>query len=152
VSAEERYYPRLVCVSCRVGCWALLLLFRLACFLRSVACVRAGWRACAALWDAERLRVSCWCFLMCGMDATVNDIGDAGAVALGKALESGQCQLESLDLTGESVCLAACGAGLCAFRSGRHASFGRWRVCVRSGGRVWCFWMLSDCVCPGAVF
>ena len=105
-----------------------------------------------ALLDAERLRVSCCCVLMCGMDATGNDIGDAGAVALAKALESGQCQLESLDLASESVCLAACGAGLCAFRSGWHASFGRWRVCVRSGGRVWRFWMLSDCVCPAAVF
>ena len=30
-----------------------------------------------ALLDAERLRVSCCCFLMCGMDATDNDIGDA---------------------------------------------------------------------------
>ena len=105
-----------------------------------------------ALLDAERLRVSCCCFLMCGMDATDNGIGEAGAVALAKALESGQCQLKSLGLDGESVCLAACGAGLCAFRSGWHASFGRWRVCVRSGGRVWRFWMLSDCVCPAAVF
>ena len=56
-------------------CWALRLSFRLACFLRSVACVRAEWRACVALLDAERLRVSCCCFLMCGMDATVNRIG-----------------------------------------------------------------------------
>eukprot|EP01046_Picozoa_sp_COSAG06_P072961 COSAG06_NODE_21591_length_751_cov_6.576687_1_plen_94_part_01 len=78
------------------------------------------------------------------MDATGNRIGDAGAVALAKALESGQCQLKILDLACESVCLAACGAGLCAFRSGWHASFGRWRV--------WRFWMLSDCVCPAAVF
>ena len=28
-----------------------------------------------ALLDAERLRVSCCCFLMCGMDATGNGIG-----------------------------------------------------------------------------
>ena len=105
-----------------------------------------------ALLDAERLWVSCCCFLMCGMDATGNDIGEAGAVALAKALESGQCQLESLGLYGESVCLAACGAGLCAFRSGWHASFGRWRVCVRSGGRVWRCWMLSACGCRAAVF
>ena len=40
---------------------------------------------------------------MCGMDATVNDIGDAGAVALAKALESGQCKLESLNLARESA-------------------------------------------------
>ena len=58
-----------------------------------------------ALLDAERLRVSCCCFLMCGMDATDNGIGDAGGVALAKALESGQCQLESLDLSGESCLL-----------------------------------------------
>ena len=105
-----------------------------------------------ALLNADRLRMPPLLFLMCGMDASDNGIGDAGAVALAKALESGQCQLESLNLGGEFVCLAACGAGLCAFRSGWHASFGRWRVCVRSGGRVWRFWMLSDCVCPAAVF
>ena len=62
-------------MSCRMRCWALRLSFRLACSLRSVARVRAGWRACAALWDAERLRVSCCCFLMCGMGATGNRIG-----------------------------------------------------------------------------
>ena len=56
-----------------------------------------------ALLDAERLRVSCCCFLMCGMDATGNGIGDAGAVALAKALESGQCKLESLNLERESA-------------------------------------------------
>ena len=65
--------------------------------------MRAEWRACVALLDAERLRVSCCGFLMCGMDATGNGIGDAGAVALAKALESGQCQLESLILVGESA-------------------------------------------------
>ena len=37
--------------------------------------MRAEWRACAALLDAERLRVSWCCFLMCGMDATANGIG-----------------------------------------------------------------------------
>ena len=74
---------------------------------RSVACVRAEWRACVALLDAERLRVSCCCFLMCGMDATVNRISDVGALALAKALESGQCRLESLNLASESMCLAA---------------------------------------------
>ena len=131
-------------------CWALRLSFRLACFFRSVACVRAEWRACVALLDAERLRVSCCCFLMCGMDATDNRIGEAGAVALAKALESGQCQLQSLDLAGESMCLAACAAGRCAFRSGWHA-FGRWCACVRSGGRGRRFRMLTDCGCR-AVF
>eukprot|EP01043_Picozoa_sp_COSAG02_P106090 COSAG02_NODE_42084_length_384_cov_0.705882_1_plen_54_part_01 len=40
-----------------------------------------------------------------------------------------ECPFEELRLRSESVYLAACGAGLCAFRSGWHASFGRWRVC-----------------------
>ena len=78
-----------------------------------------------ALLDAERLRVSCCRFLMCGMDATANRIGEAGAVALAKALESGQCKLQSLDLEGESLCLGTmrCWA-VRLFRSGWHA-FGR---------------------------
>ena len=63
-----------------------------------------------------------------------------------------ECKTEELDLRSESVCLAACGAGLCAFRSGWHASCGRWRVCVRGGGRVRRSGMLSDCVCRAAVF
>jgi hypothetical protein len=33
--------------------------------------------------------------------ASDNQIGDAGAVALAKALESGQCGVTSLDLRGE---------------------------------------------------
>ena len=40
-----------------------------------------------------------------------NGIGDAGAVALPKALESGQCALTSLDLTSES-CHACAGGGV----------------------------------------
>ena len=40
---------------------------------------------------------------VCGWDAVDNRIGDAGAVALAKALESGQCKLESLNLDGESA-------------------------------------------------
>ena len=105
-----------------------------------------------ALLDAERLRVSCCCFLLCGMDATGTGIGEAGAVALGKALESGQCQLEGLDLNRESVCLAACGAGLCAPLSFRLACFCRSvvSVCaVRSGGRGWRCRMLTECGCRG---
>ena len=43
---------------------------------------------------------------MCGWDASGNGIGDAGAVALAKALESGQCQLQSLVLACESMRLA----------------------------------------------
>ena len=84
-----------------------------------------------ALLDAERLRVSCCCFLMCGMDATGNDIGEAGAVALAKALESGQCQLNNLNLYGECLCVAALAAGLCGICSGCDA-LGRW--CVRACG------------------
>ena len=45
----------------------------------------------------------CVAVLMCGWDASENNIGDAGAVALAKALESGQCKLESLNLAGESA-------------------------------------------------
>ena len=84
-----------------------------------------------ALLDAERLRVSCCCFLMCGMDATGSRVVKAGAVALAKALESGQSQLQSLNLASESLCLATCAAGLCGIRSGCHA-LGRW--CVRACG------------------
>ena len=39
--------------------------------------------------------------LCCG--AAENAIGDAGAVAVSKALESGNCKLTSLDLSGESA-------------------------------------------------
>ena len=63
-----------------------------------------------------------------------------------------ECKTEELFLGRESVCLAACGAGLGAFRSGWHASCGRWRVCVPGGGRVRRSGMLSDCVCRAAVF
>ena len=63
-----------------------------------------------------------------------------------------ECKTEELDITGESVCLAACGAGLGAFRSGWHAPCGRRRVRVRGGGRVRRSGMPSDCVCRAAVF
>ena len=106
-----------------------------------------------ALLDAERLRVSCCCFLMCGMDATDNGIGDAGAVALAKALESGQCQLDTLDLRGESMCLCRmrCWAVRLSFRLAWSLSVRGVRLCVWSGGRGWRFWMLTDCGCA-AVF
>ena len=54
------------------------------------------------------MRVHCCCCCVCGWDAADNGIGEAGAVALAKALESGQCTLESLNLQRESTCLAAC--------------------------------------------
>ena len=41
------------------------------------------------------------------MDVAGNDISDAGAVALAKALESGQCQLETLNLSSESTLILA---------------------------------------------
>ena len=49
--------------------------------------------------------VECACVvaLMCGCDVADNDIGDVGVVAVAKALESGQCKLDSLDLTSESA-------------------------------------------------
>ena len=40
---------------------------------------------------------------VCGWDAADNEIGEAEALALAKALESGQCKLESLNLGGESA-------------------------------------------------
>ena len=75
---------------------------------------------------------------MCGWDASVNGIGEAGAVALAKALESGQCQLTTLKIYCESMRLAARAAGLCcACRSGRHArSVARVR-CTRVERRAW---------------
>ena len=48
-----------------------------------------------ALLDAERLRVSCCCFLMCGMDATDNRIGDV--VADRVACASRICAVASRD-------------------------------------------------------
>ena len=90
-----------------------------------------------ALLDAERLRVSCCCFLMCGMDATGNRIGEAGGVALAKALESGQCQLKSLDLGCESMCLChmRCWAVRVSFRLACSLSVSG--VCVCAEWRAW---------------
>ena len=51
---------------------------------------------------------ACIAVCVCGWDAADNYIGEACAVALAKALESGQCTLESLDLQRESTCLATC--------------------------------------------
>ena len=66
----------------------------------------------------------CACIVVvCVWDAAVNKIGEAGAVAIAKALESGQCPLQSLDLRGESMCLAACAAGLPAALPFRLACF-----------------------------
>ena len=55
-----------------------------------------------------------------------------------------ECTTEELDLKGEFVCLAACGAGLCAFRSGWHASFGRWSVRARAKWRAWVALLNAD--------
>ena len=61
----------------------------------------------------------CACIVVvCVWDAADNKIGDAGAVAIAKALESGQCPLQSLDLYGESTCHDAtmcCWTSPCAF-------------------------------------
>ena len=53
----------------------------------------------------ERLRVRSPCVRvwLSARDGAGSRIGDAGAVALAQALESGQCQLTSLDLRGESM-------------------------------------------------
>ena len=42
-----------------------------------------------------------------GGDAADNRFGEAGAVVIAKALESGECKLTSLGLYGESRCLRA---------------------------------------------
>ena len=92
-----------------------------------------GVRACGVEGVGWRLLLltdcGCVAVLMCGWDASGNNIGDAGAVALAKALESGQCQLNNLNLSSECLCVAACAAGLCGIRSGCHA-LGRWCVCA----------------------
>ena len=44
--------------------------------------------------------------LCCG--AADNEIGEAGAVAVSKALESGNCKLTSLDVAGESSMAVRC--------------------------------------------
>ena len=116
---------------CLATCAAGLCGIRSGCHALGRWCVRAcgvegvGWRLL--------LLTDCGCVavLMCGWDASVNNIGEAGAVALAKALASGQCQLQSLSLGCESLCLAACAAGLCGIRSGCHA-LGQW--CVRGCG------------------
>ena len=71
--------------------------------------------------------------MMCGWDVAGNPIGDTGAVALAKALESGQSQLKNLILSGESMCLAACATRLGALCSGCQHAVGRcvdWRAWV----------------------
>ena len=47
-----------------------------------------------------------------------NHVGETGAVALVKALESGQCKLKSLDLRGTPTRLAACAVGPKVFLPG----------------------------------
>ncbi len=44
---------------------------------------------------------------LAGEDAAANGIGEAGAVVIAKALESGECKLTSLGLHCESRCLRA---------------------------------------------
>eukprot|EP01050_Picozoa_sp_SAG11_P038412 SAG11_NODE_15666_length_570_cov_0.878981_1_plen_71_part_10 len=48
------------------------------------------------------------CVVVGGRGAADNGIGEAGAVAVGKALESGQCALTRLDLTCESRLASEC--------------------------------------------
>ena len=71
--------------------------------------------------------------LCCG--AADNNIGDAGALAVSKALESGNCKLTSLNLSCESAhgCALRMLLSLGVFVAGR---------CLGSSGRmlavVWC--------------
>ena len=59
---------------------------------------------CAACECGKRAD-SCVC-LCCG--AAANSIGEAGAVAVSKALESGNCKLTSLNVYGESGMAVRC--------------------------------------------
>ena len=66
---------------------------------------------------------------MCGCYVADNGIADAGLVALAKALESGQCELESLNLAGES--------GYMSLRMGNWAcSSLSWAACFRLAASV----------------
>ena len=91
------------------------------------------------------MRVHCCCCCVCGWDVAGNlrygwdvadnNIGDAGAVALAKALESGQCKLESLDLKCESAYSwpsVALAAAACFFPAACFC-FSGWR-CACTGG------------------
>ena len=62
-----------------------------AAFAAVLGCV-CGWTTCKRADSCLRL--------CCGV--ADNDIGDAGAVAVSKALESGNCKLTSLNVGGES--------------------------------------------------
>eukprot|EP01043_Picozoa_sp_COSAG02_P071725 COSAG02_NODE_13224_length_1423_cov_4.558157_1_plen_181_part_10 len=91
---------------------------------------------------------------MCGWDASGNLIGEAGAVALAKALESGQCQLKSLNLFSESMChLPHVLLGCAPFVPAGMVFVGRWCVCARAcrvEGVGGAFGMLTDCGCAAA--
>eukprot|EP01052_Picozoa_sp_SAG31_P034490 SAG31_NODE_4039_length_3643_cov_51.767212_2_plen_112_part_00 len=78
------------------------------------ACAGGGWRVgrwlaawhgarCGRAVMTERPRVRCACVRvwLSARGGADNWVHDAGAVALAKALESGKCQLTSLDLSGE---------------------------------------------------
>ncbi len=83
-------------------------------------------------------------FSTCGWGASDNRIGEAGGVALAKAVESGRCQRVCLERESIIVCLAACASGLGPFRSGCHAFGPR---CMRGLEGVGGALMLTDCVC-----
>ena len=100
-----------------------------------------------ALLNADRLRMPPLLFLMCGMDASGhrrrpgNGIGDAGAVALAKALESEQCHLQRLSLNGESM-IVSCRVRCWALRLSLRLACFRSVVCVRAEWGAWA--ALSD--------
>ena len=69
--------------------------------------------------------------LCCG--AADNEIGEAGALAVSKALESGNCKLTSLDVCGESgmaVRCVCCCPWVCLWLDGAWAAVG---ACL-----LWC--------------
>ena len=78
--------------------------FRLRAFSRLALCVHGrGGSSAMMLSECACIVAADVVVCVCGWDAAGNGIGDAGAVALAKALECGQCKLESLTVGGESA-------------------------------------------------
>ena len=87
-----------------------------AAFAAVLGCV-CGWTVLGQQWahaccgvelrsDLAAKRADSWLRLCCG--AAGNKIGDAGGVAVAKALESGNCKLTSLNVGGESGMAVRC--------------------------------------------
>ncbi len=144
--------PVSLCVSCRCALLGLGLSFSAtaACHAFDRGCMRVLQGMHGALTDC------CFCVcvffvFLCGWGASVIRIGEAAAVALAKALETGHCQLKRLFIHGESMRVlphALLGLGLSFLAVAAMRLVGG--VCVAGGGVDGAL-MLTDCVCT-AVF